>query len=139
MLQEQLATLLPQGRPPRSQEEEEALYASAYALYEGGKYKEATEIFTQLVLSSPFSERSWRGLAAAQQQGEQFEAALHAWALVALLESEDPLPHFHAAECLFYLQQREEMLKALGEAEKRLSEKSSFLRGKIDLLKMSLT
>jgi type III secretion system low calcium response chaperone LcrH/SycD len=132
------AGLLPKGEPIGfSLQEQENLYAGAFALYESGKFSDAAEVFTQLILCNPFVERSWRGLAAAQQLNEKFEEALHAWALTALLNSTDPLPHYHAAECLFSLDNREEALKALNEAEKLLGKDSTseVLRSKIALLK----
>lgn len=96
-----------------SAEEEENYYATAFALYERGAYRKASPLFTKLVLANPFSCTYWRALASSKQMGREYEAALHAWALVALLAPEDPLPHFHAAECLFALGEREEAKRAL--------------------------
>jgi len=133
--------LLPQGaRPSWSKEEQESLYTSAYALYEKGKFSDAAALFTQLILCDPFVERSWRGLAAAQQMDKKHKEALHAWALVALLKSDDPRPHLHAAECLLAIGEKIEAQKALNEVEKRLSDDalSQTLRGKIELLKRAI-
>jgi len=133
--------LLPQGeRPHWSKEEQESLYTSAYSLYQTGKFSDAAALFTQLILCDPFVERSWRGLASAQQMDRKYKEALHAWALVALMTSDDPAPHLHAAECLLAIGEKIEALKALNEVEKRLSNDvtSQTLRGKIELLRRAM-
>ena len=119
-----------------AEQKQELLYATAYALYETGDYAGATDVFTTLCLKSPFSEVYWRGLASSRQMQKEYEAALPAWALVALLCEKDPLPHFHAAECYLSLQNREEALKALKAAEGLLttSQEHARLKEKIQIL-----
>ncbi|HSW86048.1 MAG TPA: SycD/LcrH family type III secretion system chaperone [Rhabdochlamydiaceae bacterium] len=118
-------------------EDQEKIYASAYAFYETGYYEKGSDFFTQLILSNPYAEKYWRGLAACRQMEKKYLDSLHAWCLVALLNEHDPSPHFHAAECLLSLQDKEEALKALSEAEERVKKDGNFshLRDKIDLLK----
>ena len=118
-------------------EEQERLYAAAYGLYEQGDYQKSAELFTELVLSDAFEERYWRGLAGAHMMNGNYQEALHAWCLVALLAERDPVPHFHAAECLLSLNDRAEGIKALQAAEERLGmdEGSAELRSKIEVLK----
>ena len=94
-------------------EKERPFYAIAFGHYEQGNYRMAAQLFTELVLTNPFSEHYWHGLASAKQMAREYEAALHAWGLLALLKEGDPLPHFHAAECLLALHDKEEGLKAL--------------------------
>ena len=115
--------------------EQEILYGTSCGLYETGDYAEAAGFFTQLVLHEPFQELYWRGLASAQQMEEKYQEALHAWSLVALLVDTDPLPHFHAAECLLSLNDKPQAVKALQCAEERLTEGQAELREKIHLLK----
>lgn len=114
-------------------EQESAFYASAYGLYEQGDYRRSAKLFTQLVLSDPFSEDYWQGLASAKQMAREYLAAVHAWGLLALLKEADPIPHFHAAECLLSLGEKEEALKALDAALELCREEP--LREKIYLLK----
>lgn len=109
-------------------------YTCAFGLYERGDYRSAAQLFTQLILTDPFVEDYWRGLASAKQMAREYEAALHAWSLCALLKEEDPLPHFHAAECLLSLEEKEDALKALDAALDRCSDNES-LKEKIALLK----
>lgn len=114
-------------------EKERPFYAIAFEHYEQGNYRVAAQLFTQLVLTDPFSEHYWEGLAGAKQMAREYHAAMHAWGLVALLREGDPLPHFHAAECLLALDDKEEGLKALDAA---LSfSKDDALCEKINLLK----
>ena len=116
-----------------SQAELENLYASAYHLYSQGSYAKATELFIQLTLSNPYEIIYWKGLAGSYQMQSMWEEALHAWALCSLLNEEDPESHFHAAECLFSNNEKQEALKALCIA-KRLCKEGDPLLAKINLL-----
>lgn len=102
--------------------EEEIAYQKAFKLYEEGCYKDASSVFFTLALKDPLEECYWRGLASSRQMERKFEAALHAWAIVAILVSKDAWPHFHAAECLFALRDTFEAKKALLLAEEKLKE-----------------
>lgn len=118
-----------------SLEEQEQLYAMSFLLYEKGDYATAIGFFTKLVSTNPFMAKYWRGLASSQQMQKEYLAAIQAWSLVALLDDKDPLPHFHAAECLLSLDNRQEAMKALNAAESLLSSNDEALRDKIHLLK----
>jgi len=122
---------------PLPQDEQEMLYMSGYGLYEAGNYEDAAPLFTRLVLADPFVEKYWRGLASCHQMNRNYTQALHAWALSALLKEQDPWPHFHAAECLLSLNEKEEALKALKAVEERLKDEEGHrvLKGKVDTLK----
>jgi type III secretion system low calcium response chaperone LcrH/SycD len=115
-------------------EMERPLYAAAFGLYEKGDYRGAAQLFTQLVLTNPYSEQYWQGLASSKQMTRDYMAAVHAWSMVALLKEGDPLPHFHAAECFLSLDEKEDALKAL-DAALDLSRSNERLREKINLLK----
>lgn len=104
-----------------SVQEQELLYSQGYRNYADGHYDLASCVFSALVQAYPLDEKYWRSLASSKQMEEKYEEALRAWAMTALLNAEDPLPHFHAAECLTCLQQHEEALKALACAEKQVS------------------
>lgn len=115
-------------------EMEREFYATAFGLYEKGDYRSASQLFTQLVLTDPYSEHYWQGLASSKQMARDYLAAVHAWSLVALLKEGDPLPHFHAAECFLSLDEKEEALKAL-DAALELCQYDERLSNKIHLLK----
>ncbi len=110
-------TLLEHKEEVGSDAKEQGVYALAYAAYQRGDYSLSARLFRQLVLSAPFECDYWKGLAAAEQMQNDYMAALHAWGLVALLQSQDPTPHFHAAECYFFLSELTESRKALKVAE----------------------
>jgi type III secretion system low calcium response chaperone LcrH/SycD len=101
---------------PLTLDQESSLYNRAYGLYEKEDYRAASQLFTQLVLTDPFSKEYWQGLAGSRQMSREYLAAVHAWGLAALLDEADPLPHFHAAECLLCMEEKEEALKALDAA-----------------------
>lgn len=119
---------------PIPMNQERQFYATAFGLYEKGDYRSAAHLFTQLVLTDPYSEHYWQGLASSKQMAREYLAAVHAWSLCALLNEKDPLPHFHAAECFLSLDEKEEALKAL-DAALDLSRDNERLSEKINLLK----
>ena len=111
---EQIATLLDEPQEKVVDVEEQAhLYTLGFHFYEGGDYQNAAQSFTKLILSNPFGEKYWRGLASSRQMQKDFLAAVHAWSIVVLLAENDPIPHFHAAECLLSLNEKEDAFKAL--------------------------
>ena len=112
----------------------EEFYAYGFAQYQTGNWGEAADVFRVLCTRRPMEPRFWFGLSATLHEAENYQDALHGWAMAALLENEDPFPHFHAAECYLSMQNCEEAAKALREAELR-SEEAHPLREKISLLK----
>lgn len=123
-----------------SPEEQKTLYLSAFTFYQQKNFALAEPLFTQLCLSNPFEESFWRGLASSLQMISKWKESLQAWCIVALLQDQDPLPHFHAAECFFLLKEKEEAEKALVQAEKRFSGAKDIetLKNNICLLKTLL-
>jgi len=115
--------------------EKEYLYSCAHAHYEGGNYPEAEKIFAHLTLASPFEERFWLGVSSTRQMQEKYREALSGWAVLALLDEANPTPHFHAAECLLSLHERDDALKALKAAENRCTDRFLALKRKIQVLK----
>ena len=118
-------------------DEQKMIYTSAFTFYQQQSYEQAEQLFVQLCTANPFQEIFWRGLASSLQMQCKWKESLHAWCLSALLADQDPLPHFHAAECFFSMNDREEASKALLQAEKRIGSQDSFegLKGKIAILK----
>ena len=118
-----------------SVQEQEDLYAAAYQCYEIGNYSVAAQYFTKLVLCNPLEEKFWRGLASSKQMAQEYLAAVHAWGSSAFLTGDDPLPHFHAAECFFSLNDKKQAFLALHAAEKLLQPEDNALKAKIEILK----
>lgn len=100
----------------------EAFYAKAYAHYQANQTAEAAEIFTILCARQPMDARFWFGLGASLQGSMKYEQALYAWAMAALLDPENPYPHFYAAECSDSLQQTSDASRALQEAKLRIKD-----------------
>ena len=121
-----------------SKQEIEIIYASGYRFYQQGAYEKAAELFTTLVMYDPFDQRSWKGLAAARQMDQKYQAAVQAWGVLALLSGHAPDAHFHAAECLLSWGEREEALKALQYAEQTLNSNTD-LSAKLQTLKEVLS
>jgi len=112
----------------------EAYYSKAYAEYQANLTHEAAETFSVLCARKPLESRFWVGLGASLQACTQYEKALYAWAMAAILDPENPFPHFHAAECCDSLNQSTDALKALAEAKKRVKDPSHRLYKPIRLL-----
>ncbi len=121
-----------------SPEDFDCLYSLAYSLYQSGDYKRARTVFHHLTVCKPMEAKHWFGLASVFQMERGYENALTGWSMAAMLESSNPLPHYHAAECLFSLDEKKEGLKALQEVKKRLAQgDQEELREKVALLEAS--
>jgi len=120
-----------------SLEEKKILYRSACTFYQQKNYTLAHPLFMQLCATNPLEAFFWRGLAASLQMLSCWKEAMSAWCIVALLQEQDPTPHFHAAECLYLLKDPKEAIKALHQAEKRIAhaKEPSILQENISLLK----
>jgi type III secretion system low calcium response chaperone LcrH/SycD len=112
----------------------EAFYTKAYAHYQANQPDLAAEIFTVLCTRQPMEKRYWFGLGASLQESKNYEKALYAWAMTALLDPENPYPHFHAAECSDSLEQYNDALLAIREAQNRVSDPQHPLYAPIALL-----
>lgn len=99
--------------------EMEEIYKEGHSFYILDNFLESSTSFRWLVLLNPFVAKYWMGLAASLQLLEKYEKALHAYAMVALLEMENPYPHWHAYECYSLLNNLEEGKLALQNAYQR--------------------
>lgn len=111
--------LLKAGKELLSDAEAELFYSYAFAHYQSGHSKEAIEAFHVLCARRPLESRFWFGLGASLQEERKYQDALHAWAMTALLNPDDPYPHFHAAECYLSLNLPQDAEKAFQEARLR--------------------
>lgn len=131
MFQQFLAHLPKQ--PTLSQKEAESFYTLGFSLYGTGSFTEAADVFKVLCIRKPLEYRHWFGLASSLQESKDYEKALNAWAMAAILDQSNPHPHFHAAECCFSLNQIEEAQIALQAALTR-AEDYPILQDQITLL-----
>jgi type III secretion system low calcium response chaperone LcrH/SycD len=91
----------------------QTLYADAVQEYEVGHYEKAHDLFSSLSTEMPAQPEIWQGLAACSQVQKYYPEALLSWGMAALLDEHDPLPHFHAAECLLAQGDKIEAQKAI--------------------------
>jgi len=119
---------------PMSDREAEDVYALGFSLYGAGSFEEASDVFRILAAQRPLQYQHWFALASSLQESKNYERALDAWAMAAVLDENAPYPHFHAAECAFSLGQIEEARAALDAAADR-TEENLVLQDQIALLK----
>lgn len=93
------------------------LYASAYEFYANGKYETAYHYFHILTVLEPYAKRNWMGLAATLHAQKNYKEAVEGYGMAAILDVNDPYPSFHAAECLFFLNEIEKGFEAIDAAE----------------------
>jgi type III secretion system low calcium response chaperone LcrH/SycD len=81
-------------------EQFEALYATAYRLYGTDQFEDAAKLFAYLGMTDPYDRRYTLGLGASQQMLKKWDEAIAAYTLCIALDVEDPVPAFHMAECV---------------------------------------
>ncbi len=119
-----------------SEEEVEQFYTFGFAQYGSGNWDSAADVFRVLCTRRPLEPRFWFALGATLQEAGSYQDALYSWAMAAMLKTEDPYPHFHAAECCLSLHMNEDAAKALKETALRLEKEPSHpLKDKVSLLK----
>ncbi|MFS8563006.1 MAG: tetratricopeptide repeat protein [Rhabdochlamydiaceae bacterium] len=104
-----------------SEEEKEGLYAFAFDAYTCGNYEEGVKVFKHLIAVASLTPKYWKGLASCLQQSGNLEEAISSWAMVVLLDENDAMAHFHAAQCLTAIGNKEDALKAIILAEEMTS------------------
>ena len=102
-----------------TEEDVTLLYELAYNLYQVEEFTKSGEIFQRLVIAKPFEPQYWQAYASSLQMQKLYRESLVPWSMWCLIEGDNPLPHFHAAEALFSLGDRVEGLQALKAAENR--------------------
>ena len=127
-LEQALAQLIEGKSSPEiipSPEAFRALYSMGFGFYEGGQYEKAYHFFGFLTTLGPKEAKYLMGLGAAFQMQKKYALAVQSYGFAALLSPSDPLPHFHAAECLYRLNHQKEYTDALKAAEQIASRNNS--------------
>jgi type III secretion system low calcium response chaperone LcrH/SycD len=96
-----------------SEDEQKSIYSSAFQHYALNQFDKAIPLFSQLTMIAPLQIAYWQGLASCYQMQGLYDLALHSWAMCSLLDSADPVAHYHAGECLFAKEDHHEALKAI--------------------------
>lgn len=100
-----------------SSEDLELLYSVATSLHHAGDTAQAGEIFHQLALSYPLTQKYWKGIGSCFESENNWEKAAKAWEMATLIEREDPLPYLHLAECCFSMDDAKKGIEALKTAK----------------------
>ena len=109
-----------------SDETMEAVYGLAYNNYNNGKFDEASRLFGFLGGFDPYQSKYWIGLAAARQMLKQYQGAIQAYSMAALMAEEDPNPSLYAADCYMIMGKKELAEKALTAAVHWASRKPEY-------------
>ena len=96
-----------------TEDEMEAVYHLAYNAYRQGKYSDARKLFQCLAVNDHRESRFWMGLAATCQMSGDFQEAVAAYEMAAVLEATNPWPPFHAGECYMAMNDWEKSDQAL--------------------------
>lgn len=115
-----------QGLPKLSPESIEGLYSLAYQYYECGKYPESSKFFRFLTLIGTQEKKHWMGLGASLKMQKDYEQAVQAYSVAAVLDPKDPYIHVWAADCLFAMNQIEKGLKGINTAIKMAKMKKAY-------------
>jgi type III secretion system low calcium response chaperone LcrH/SycD len=111
---------------PLSEEAFQDFYSQACVFYENNQSQEAENIFLLLISMRPHIKTLWMGLAGAKQKQNNYQGALQAYAMAALLDSDDPIPHYYAALCNIELNHFDDTIKALDIATSLCSTNSQY-------------
>lgn len=120
--------------------EMEMLYLEGYNFYVKKAYEDSTLIFQWLAILNPFISKYWSGLGGSQFMVKNYEKALKCYAMSALLDCEDPFPHYYAGLCYRELGNTEDKNKALNLAFARASTHSKYddLKKKIEVVRWAV-
>lgn len=88
-------------------------YKAAYKIFEHRRYEDAANAFLFLVTLNPQNHDYWLGLGMATQMTGDYEAAIDAYEMAAITDTESPVPYLYLAKCLFAMHDRESALQAL--------------------------
>lgn len=104
----------------------EGIYGQAYRLYNTGKYAEAGQVFRLLVMADSMEPKYTMGLAACFHMMKEYENALDSYTLCSIIDPENPVPQFHAADCYIHLGDKLSAAVALKMTIKRARGRSEF-------------
>ena len=94
-------------------DEIEAVYQFAHNAYQQRRYEDARKLFQFLAGNDHTESRFWMGLAASYQMTGEYEQAVTAYGVAALLDATDPRAPLHACECYVAMRDLESGRKAL--------------------------
>lgn len=104
----------------------ESLYSQAYLLYNTGRYKDAIQVFRLLALLNPMESKFIMGLAACFHMMKEYRSASSTYALVSILDPQNPIPCYHNSDCYLQMGDKLSAMAILDMAIKRAGEKPEF-------------
>ncbi len=78
----------------------EGYYKKAFQLYKSGKYNEAKKLLRVMVMLCPTEHKFCFALAACYHRNGDLGQALAGYQSTSISDPTDPLPYYHAADCL---------------------------------------
>lgn len=106
----------------------EGIYAQAYRLYNTGKYSEAIHLFRMLVVLNTTESKYILGLAACFHMLKEYQNAIHTYAMCAMMDPENPIPHYHASDCYVEMKDPLSAIISLDLAVQRAGDKPEYAK-----------
>lgn len=85
----------------------------AQELFKRGQYADSAKAFLFLATVSPQRYDYWIDLGEAREHCHDYEGAIDAYEIAALVDLENPVPFFHLAKCFFSIHDREASMQAI--------------------------
>jgi type III secretion system low calcium response chaperone LcrH/SycD len=104
----------------------EGIYGQAYRLYNTGKYPEAAQIFRLLIMVNSMESKYTMGLSACFHMLKEYKFAVDGYTLCSIIDPDNPIPQYHAADCYINLGDKLSAAIALQMAIKRAGDRSEF-------------
>lgn len=123
--------VLKQGMRPKtalnlSDEVMEGIYSHAYNMYNRGMYSEASHIFRLLIMLDPVEAKYLMGLGASLHMLKEYKDAAAMYLLCSAYDSENPLPHYHCADCFIKMDTPFDAVLELKDAIRKAGEKEEY-------------
>ncbi len=91
----------------------EAVYSVGYNYYRTGRIEEADKLFKFLCMFDHLNQKYWVGMGAVKQVQKDYRTAIACYGYAMFLDTENPKPMFHAAECYLATGDKESAREAL--------------------------
>lgn len=95
-------------------------YEGAYNLFHLQEYEKSADAFVFLTTLNPYVHNYWLGLGMSEQLNEHHHAALLAYSMAILTDTNTPIPHYHSAKCYIEIDEKDNAIRSL-ETAKTLS------------------
>lgn len=104
----------------------EGIYGQGYRLYNTGKYRDASQLFRLLIMLNASEPKYIMGLAACFHMLKEYKSAVETYLIAAMVEPDNPVPHFHSSDCYMQMNNNISALVALEMAVKRAGKKPQY-------------